>query len=190
VCGRGHGLSSSFTNPDLVSSLSISRLVPGNPVTRSNFAVASTVFGALAAVALPGSMTPAKADVQVVLDQAKILRLPAKVSTIIIGNPAIADVTIQRSGIAIVTGKTYGTTNMIVLGAGGEMISEEQVVVKPPEAAIVTVQRGMDRESLACTPTCEKAVKVGDAAANFDFITGQATAHSAFSTSQTKAGGQ
>lgn len=160
-------------------------------MTRSKLTIASTVFGALAGVALAGVITaaPAMAEVQVVLDQAKILRLPPKVGTIIIGNPAIADITIQRSGIAIVTGKTYGTTNMIILGNAGEMISEEQVIVRPPDEAIVTVQRGMDRESLACTPNCEKTVMVGDAAANFDFIAGQATTRSGLATPQ-KAGTQ
>ena len=126
------------------------------------------------------------ADVQVILDQARVIRLPARATTVVIGNPAIADVTIQKSGVGIVTGKTYGMTNLIVLDPAGDMISEEQVIVKPAEDAIITVQRGLDRESLACTPLCERTVKLGDAAANFDAVTGQASARSGMATGGTK----
>src|SRR5690242_6333539 len=92
----------------------------------------------LAAVIMLGVALPARAEVQVVLDQAKIIRMPARMATIVIGNPSIADVTVQKNGIAIVTGKTYGVTNLIVLDTSGEMLSEEQVVVKPADSQIVT----------------------------------------------------
>ena len=140
----------------------------------------------LAAVIMLGGALPAHAEVQVVLDQAKIIRMPARMATIVIGNPSIADVTVQKNGIAIITGKTYGVTNLIVLDPTGEMLSEEQVVVKPADAQIVTVQRGVDRESLACTPICERTVKLGDAQANFDQITGQASARSGLATNTPK----
>lgn len=129
-------------------------------------------FLALGLVLVPGL---ALADVQVSLDQAKVLRLPPNVATVVIGNPLIADISVQRAGIAIITGKTYGVTNMIVLDAAGTTLSDEQVVVRAPEQSIVTVQRGMDRETLSCSPQCEKTVKVGDAQGNFDLITSQAT---------------
>ncbi len=53
--------------------------------------------------------------VSVVLDQAKLMRLPDRVSTIVIGNPSIADGTLQAGGLLVVTGKGYGTTNMMIL---------------------------------------------------------------------------
>jgi Flp pilus assembly secretin CpaC len=124
----------------------------------------------------------ALAETEVLLDQAKVIRLPAGMATIVIGNPAIADVTVQRSGIAVITGKAYGTTNMIILDANGSTIADEKVVVKAPEEDIVTVQRGVDRESLACTPLCERTVKMGDAQANFDAATNQASTRSGLAT--------
>ena len=142
------------------------------------------MLAAAAILAIPAGFAaqPARAELQVVLDQAKIIRMPARMATVVIGNPSIADVTMQKSGIAVITGKTYGTTNMIILDPKGEMLSEEQIVVRPSDQAIVTVQRGVDRESLACTPLCERTVKLGDAAVNFDAITNQATARSGFAT--------
>jgi Flp pilus assembly secretin CpaC len=151
-------------------------------VTRANLAATTRKAALLAAAIIACGALPALAEVQVVLDQAKIIRMPSRMATIVIGNPSIADVTVQKNGIAIITGKTYGVTNLIVLDPAGEMLSEEQVVVKPAESQIVTVQRGVDRESLACTPLCERTVKLGDAAANFDAITGQASARSGLAT--------
>ena len=46
--------------------------------------------------------------IAVYVDQAKLVKLPAKVSTIVVGNPLIADVTLQSGGIIVVTGKGYG----------------------------------------------------------------------------------
>ena len=44
----------------------------------------------------------------VVLDQATIMKLPEKVATIVVGNPLIADVAVQSGGLVVVTGKGYG----------------------------------------------------------------------------------
>src|SRR5215210_5103515 len=57
--------------------------------------------------------------VVVLLDQAKIVKLAPGAQTIIVGNPGIADVTVQKNGVLIVTGKSYGVTNVIALDAEG-----------------------------------------------------------------------
>ena len=68
---------------------------------------------ALAFVAAFGA-TPVRAEprpklLAVVLDQAKVEKLPEGVATLIVGNPMIADVTMIKSGVAmVVTGKGYG----------------------------------------------------------------------------------
>jgi hypothetical protein len=129
----------------------------------------------------------ARADMEVMLDQAKVIKLPRNATTVVIGNPAIVDVTIQKSGLAVLTGKTYGTTNMIMLDSANAQISEQQVVVKPSAEGIVTLQLGPDRVSLSCTPECEKTVKLGDGQATFDSVTGQVSARSGFATGQPNA---
>lgn len=103
--------------------------------------------------------------VSVVLDQARLLRLPQGVSTIIIGNPSIADGTLQSGGLLVVTGKGYGTTNLMALDSKGAVIAEHQITVSAP--AGVVVYRGADRETLNCAPACERAVVPGDAQAVF-----------------------
>lgn len=145
-------------------------------------------YGAVASVVLTFWAAPARADVDVVLDQARVLRLPHDVSTVVIGNPAIADVSVQRmSGVVIVTGKTYGSTNMIMLDAGGQTLREDQVVVRAGGERIVTVQRGLERESLTCRPVCERTITMGDAPTSFDAVSSQTASRSGLALGQAAA---
>jgi len=109
----------------------------------------------------------------VVLDQAQIMKLPDRVATIVIGNPLIADVSLQAGGTMVVTGKGYGATNIIALDrAGATLMSTTVQVVGPRD--VVIVYRGMDRESYACAPNCERRITLGDAPPYFDANLGQA----------------
>jgi hypothetical protein len=115
----------------------------------------------------------ALADViSVVLDQAKLLRLPDRVSTIIIGNPSIADGTLQSGGILVVTGKVYGSTNLMVLDSKGTVIAEHTITVTAPTNG-VTVFRGADRETLSCAPNCQRTLVPGDAQGVFESVVSQ-----------------
>jgi Flp pilus assembly secretin CpaC len=127
-----------------------------------------------------GEPLPAGA-VTVAVDNAKIVRLPQGTQTVIVGNPGIADVTMQKNGVLVLTGKSYGTTNLIALDAGGGMLAESFVNVRAPEAqAMVTVQRGLERESYSCTPSCQPTAQLGDAARYFTEVSGQAGARNKF----------
>lgn len=110
--------------------------------------------------------------VSVVLDQAKLLRLPDRVSTIIIGNPAIADGTLQSGGLLVVTGKGYGTTNLMVLDSKGTVIAEHTITVTAPTSGL-TVFRGADRETLSCAPNCQRTLVPGDAQGVFESVVSQ-----------------
>jgi Flp pilus assembly secretin CpaC len=59
------------------------------------------------------------ADINIVLDQAKLVKLPERVATIVLGNPSIADASVQSGGQMVVTGKGHGTTNVLVLDRAG-----------------------------------------------------------------------
>jgi hypothetical protein len=93
---------------------------------------------------------------------------------VVIGNPLIADVAVQPGGVAVVTGKGYGTTNLIVLDRAGVTLMEKNIVVQGPRDRVVTVYRGIDRETYSCTPKCERRITLGDAPAYFDATLGQA----------------
>ena len=116
-----------------------------------------------------GAHGPAAADtLNVVLDQALVTRLPERVATIVIGNPLIADVSIQSGGLLVVTGKGYGVTNMIAFDRSGAVLLERFVRVQGPTEGVLVVYRGVERESYSCTPMCERRVTLGDTPAFFE----------------------
>jgi Flp pilus assembly secretin CpaC len=130
------------------------------------FALAFGTWGAQATSALD--------PLTVVIDHAKIIRLPDRTHTVIVGNPIIADVTVQRNGILVVTGKSFGTTNLIALDAAGGTIAESLIRVQAPNEAVVTVQRGLERETYSCTPNCQPSLQLGDSNKYFSEVGGQA----------------
>ncbi len=67
---------------------------------RARFGLHSLAVGALLWPAVSfGAPDPDK--IAVYVDQAKLLKIPAKAATIIIGNPLIADVTLQSGGVVV-----------------------------------------------------------------------------------------
>ena len=96
------------------------------------------------------------------VDQAKLVRLPDRVATIVVGNPLIADVTLQTGGVIVVTGKGYGATNFIAMDRSGAVLVDRVIQVEGPTDQLVTVYRGIDRESYSCMPICQRRVTLGD----------------------------
>jgi hypothetical protein len=119
---------------------------------------------AMAAVLLPAnaSAEPSPDAIAVNVDQAKLIKLPARVSTIVVGNPLIADVSLQNGGIVVVTGKGYGATNFIAMDRSGEVLVDRVIQVEGPSDRLITVYRGADRESYSCMPVCQRRVTLGD----------------------------
>ena len=99
---------------------------------------------------------------------------PARVATIVVGNPLIADVTLQTGGIVVVTGKGYGATNFIAMDRTGEVLVDRVIQVEGPTDQLVTVYRGVDRESYSCMPICQRRVTLGDGETYFKSTIDQA----------------
>lgn len=130
-----------------------------------------------AALAGTGIATQALADnIDVVVDRAKVMRISRPADVVIIGNSSIADATIQDSQTLIITGRSFGTTNLIILDAAGEAIADATVTVSPQDDQVVTIYRRASRETLSCTPDCSPTIAVGDSSAIFDAVTQQVQA--------------
>lgn len=116
------------------------------------------------------SLTTATAEtVDVQVDQARIMRLPPGVATVVIGNPLIADASLQSGGILVLTGKGYGRTNLLALDRNGHVLMDTSVQVAMPHGAdVVVVYRGSERESYSCAPECARRITLGDAPEYFD----------------------
>jgi hypothetical protein len=109
-------------------------------------------------------------DIIVKYDQSQLLPLSRTAAEIIVGNPVIADVAIQSGNLLVVTGKSFGITNMIVLDAKREVILEKRVLVKREESRVVNLQRGTLRQTYNCTPQCNPTLTIGDEPAYFESI--------------------
>lgn len=149
--------------------------------TLSNAGRAGLVLLMTGGVAAAGQPEPLPV-VTVLVDNAKVIRLPEKTSTVIVGNPIIAEVTPQKNGVLVLTGKSFGSTNLIALDNAGSMIAETMIRVEASRDSTITVQRGLDRESLSCTPNCQPAVQLGDSASYFGTTSGQADARRKLAT--------
>ena len=121
----------------------------------------ATLAFAFAAAATAWLAAPAGAEtgIQVVMNQAKIVKLSQPADTIVIGNPAIADAAVQDASTIVLTGKGFGVTNVVVLDREGSPIMDEQVTVTRQDASTVRIYRRSGIQTLSCTPRCESAYK-------------------------------
>jgi len=117
----------------------------------------------LIAVLLSGTslITPARAaaDIEVTMNQAKIVKLSRPADTIVVGNPAIADASVQDASTIVLTGKGFGVTNLVVLDQEGSPIVDAQVTVVRQAASSVRIYRRAEVQTMSCTPYCESSYK-------------------------------
>lgn len=138
----------------------------------------------------PLSLEASASDLLVRYDQSQLLRLPRPAAEIIIGNPSIADVALQGGNLLVVTGKTFGITNIIALDAQRNVIQDQRVIVERDEKRIVNVHKGSMRQSFTCTPACSPTLTIGDDTAFFDMVSKHNTAKTGFSEGASDGGGQ
>lgn len=136
----------------------------------------SSLLANLAACLLAGAalaesgalLSPAAAtDLVVKYDQSQLLRMPRDVADVIIGNPTIADVSIQGGNLLVITGKSFGVTNIIALDRDRNIVQDQRVVVQSDTSGVVTVMHGLKRQTLNCAPQCNPTITVGDDPAMF-----------------------
>lgn len=134
----------------------------------------SMAVALLAGAALLASISAPTAqgvdDIIVTYDQSQLLSLPRPAAEIIVGNPVIADVSVQSGNLLVITGKSFGITNMIALDAKREIIFDRRILVKRDDVRVVNLQRGALRQTFNCTPQCNPTVTIGDEPAYFDAI--------------------
>ncbi len=141
------------------------------------------VAAALVTASASQSAEAASKVVQVLVDQATLVRLDTPASEIVVGNPSIADVSVQSSKVLVVTGKSFGETNLIVMDADGKVVANQQLIVQEPRTGFVTMYRGAARQTLHCAPYCTPPLVIGDTPDIFSAIAGQITTKQSISQS-------
>ena len=108
---------------------------------------------------------PALADALIVpIDHSIRLGVPGAAASVLVGNPAVADVTVVDSRTVFVLGKGYGQTDVVILDRLGQTLYSSEVIVSAISGGRVSVYRGPARTDLACAPGCEVAVRAGGSA--------------------------
>jgi Pilus formation protein N terminal region len=140
-------------------------------------------LGLIAAIIFYLSSLPLQAmeeTLTVTIDQARLVRVPPGTEALIVGNAAIADVTLLKQGSTmVITGKRFGETNFIALNGEGKTLKESLIRVVGGKNGLL-VQRGMDRQSYACAEEqCLPTMKLGDDSKYFNEVAGQVKDHNA-----------
>jgi hypothetical protein len=141
---------------------------------------------ALVATLLVLAVDPAAAAdpvVAVLIDQATLVRLERPAAEIVVGNPSIADVSVQSGKVLVVTGKSFGETNLIVMDADGKVFVNRRLVVQEPRSGFVTVYRGPARQTLHCAPNCTPPLVIGDDPDYFESVSKEIKTKQAISQS-------
>jgi hypothetical protein len=131
-----------------------------------------------AIVALAGASGAQARGIAVAMDDVTLVSFKKPISTVYIGNPSVAELTMIDSRHIFVLGKSFGTTNLIALGPDKSVISNEAITVLGKGAGVVTVNRGANTYSYTCTRArCETTPIPGDAKTFFDDAEGEVGAH-------------
>ena len=119
----------------------------------------------LAALFTGSALEPATAGsetVLVALDRARIIRVPEGTQTLIVGNPLVADVTLLKNNQSmVITGRSFGATNMIALDASGNPVAESTIKVTANDQSVIVMRGGL-QQSYSCNPRCAPTVTLGD----------------------------
>jgi hypothetical protein len=118
---------------------------------------------ACAAALVLAAATGAQAQpVAAPIDQGVRVGFSAAVRDVVVGNPAIADVTLLDARSAVLMGKSYGVTSLMAFDAAGRTVFNRQVVVSASDAGRVSMIRGGAASNYACGPRCERTPMPGE----------------------------
>ncbi len=126
------------------------------------------------ALGLLAFASPTVHALDLTVDEASIVRLDADAAMVIVGNPAIADVTVENGRLLILTAKSLGQTNMIVLDKAGAEIASHILRVDATGSRYVSVFQNGKRQTLICASLCERVASPGDDIETFKGAAGAA----------------
>ena len=147
----------------------------------TEYAMRRAIFAIAFLAAAPAYAASKSDSVALALDEVHTLTFRTPVSTVYVGNPTIADVTMIDARHAFVQGKGYGRTNVVALDHDNVMVFNTHIAVTGSDGGgTVTLNRGAQRVTLNCAGgRCEPTPMPGDGKDLYDAMAGQAMAHQA-----------
>ncbi len=128
------------------------------------FVFAAALTGALSSSAQAG--TPLTVE----MDQSQLITVNSDAGSIVVGNPSIADASLNGHQVFI-HGHSFGETNLMIFDTAGNKLVDFDVTVNHNTSNQLTVflgsgTAGPSRYTYSCAPNCEANMMVGD---NVDF---------------------
>ena len=120
----------------------------------------------IASTALAGTLT-------VETSKSIPLRLQGEAASVVLGNNNVADVAVHDKYLLFVTGKTYGSTNLMVFDSEGRQVYAADIVVTSNTSSYVTVNRSGSDYTYDCAPDCRAVLSIGDNPGQFDALAKQ-----------------
>lgn len=117
--------------------------------------------------ALTGNPALAAQEVILLADQSQIITLPQAPATLMVGNPAIANVTTDNRTLFFHP-RAYGVTNVVALDADGKKLGDYLVRVIYQDSYSVSMFSPLGRDTYTCFRDCEPALRIGDGMDHFD----------------------
>ncbi|MBK8160723.1 MAG: pilus assembly protein N-terminal domain-containing protein [Rhodospirillaceae bacterium] len=104
-------------------------------------AIVTATLATLTLATISAMAVPALASdvVSITWRKAEIMSFGGGVSSIIIGDPKVIDVTLEGSGQVVVFGKVPGETNMMVLGSDNTVLYDAVIIVMPEDDRQVSI---------------------------------------------------
>lgn len=130
-------------------------------MTRSAFPVRlGAVLASAAVLFSPTVGTAQSGSLNVEIDQTQRVQLRGPAGSVIVGNPAIADVTVVDANTLYITGKGNGVTEIVAVDTIGRTVFQSQIVVTDGAGAgRVRVWRGGQATEMACASSCSPSVR-------------------------------
>jgi Flp pilus assembly secretin CpaC len=144
-------------------------------------AVASQSLVSSALAETSNAATALAQSITIQSDKTQLISIMDKPGTVVVGNPSIADISVNGTQIFL-HGHGFGNTNIFILDNKGELIANYDVTVEQAQSNAVSLFRGVSKFSYACSPTCESTLQVGDSAEWFKVLVEQQAAKNALAS--------
>lgn len=134
------------------------------------------IFAKSCTIALAGGIlasTAAAQNISVETNKTVPVRISGGAASIVIGNKNIADVGVHDEHLIFITGKAFGTTNIMIFDKAGKLILSSDVAVTANSANLVTVNKSGASYTYDCAPECRSVMSPGDQTEYFEQVFGQ-----------------
>jgi hypothetical protein len=166
----------------------LQRAAPSAGETVMTIRFAIPVLAAMLVVAAPQALAANQQPLVLTTNQTSVMNVAASPGTIVVGNPSIADVTVEGRQIFL-HGRAFGTTNVVLFDTKGGLMQEFEVFVQEGSSAEVSLYRAGVSYTFVCVKDCQPILHPGDEKEWFAMLNGQMRMISNMATDQKSSDG-